>query len=238
MTLLIWLMTWVCFADTVTLNTPYMGDFDVQINGAGNSAVLLVHGDLEDQRNMQGYATLFASPILRTVTLDLAGAGTRAEVDPMYPFMHLEIRTVMAYLQQIGVKDIQCVGSGLGAILCMQAATPQLPLSQLAIISPVHTKYHQSLFSNISTYPKNTPMLVISGQGAESDHTIARLEDILKLELNLVTSYLKGTALMVSNPALEKPLREWVWKEMPHHKRPPVVDVTHKPTVEGEPLPF
>ena len=60
----------------------------------------------------------------------------------------------------------------------------------------------------------------------------------MDVELHLVGTYLTGTALMVSNPALEKPLREWVWKQMPHHKRPPVVDVTHKLTVEGEPLPF
>lgn len=238
MSLFLWLLSIVCWAETVTLSTPYMDEFTVQINGQGDSAVLLIHGDQEDAANMQGYAKLFASPKLRTVTFDLPGSGSRADVMPMHPFMHLEVRTVMAYLRELGVKDIQCVGSGFGAILCMQAATTTMPLSQLAIISPVHTKYHQSLFSNLDAYPKNARILVLSGQNTDADHTIARLEDKLTVELYLVEGYMTGTKLMVSYPALEKPLREWVWKQMPHHKRPPVVNVEHKLTVEGEPLPF
>ena len=150
MSVLLWILGAICQAETISLSTPYMGEFVVQMEGTGSNAVLLVHGENEDSRNMQGYATLFASSKLRTVTMDLAGSGSRETADPMYPFMHLEIRTIMAYLREIGVQDIQCVGSGFGAILCMQAATEVLPFSQIAIIGPVHTKYHQSLFSNLS----------------------------------------------------------------------------------------
>ena len=35
-----------------------MGEFVVQMEGTGSNAVLLVHGENEDSRNMQGYATL------------------------------------------------------------------------------------------------------------------------------------------------------------------------------------
>ena len=131
----------------------------------------------------RGTRDFFASRKLRTVHFDLAGSGGRSKEEAYYPFMHIEVQAIIKHLQNKGVKDIQCVGSGFGAILCMQAISEATPVSQIGIISPVHTKFNQSLFSNIESYPKLHPIFVIMGTDTIGEHCLSRLENHRKVLL-------------------------------------------------------
>ena len=235
---MLWALMTAVWAKTITLSTPHMGKFTVEQQGRGKSAVIFVHDAHEDARNMKRLADLFASPKMRTVYFDLPGSGERAEEEALHPFMHIEVQTIILYLQAKGVKDIQCVGSGLGAILCMQALSESTPLSQIAILGPVNTKYHQSLFSNLKAYPQDHPILVISSQDRVAELCIARLEEEHEVLLYLTDGYQRGTRLIVIDPSLEKPLRDWVWKKIPVKSKSPKVNIEHETKVTGRPLPF
>ena len=226
------------WAKTITLSTVHMGSFSVEQKGRGKSAVIFVHDTHEDARNMERLADLFSSPKMRSLSFDLPGSGTRSEEDALHPLMHIEVQTIILYLREKGVRDIQCIGSGLGAILCMQAISDLTPLSQIAILGPVNTKYHQSLFSNLDAYPDDHPILVLSSQDRVAELTIGRLEEEHEVLLYLTDGYQRGTRLIITDPSLEKPLRDWVWKKIPVKGAVPKVDITHETKVTGRPLPF
>ena len=233
-----WALITAVWAKSITLSTPHMGKFNVEQKGRGKSAVLFVHDAHEDSRNMERLAGLFASPKMRSIYFDLPGSGDRSDQEAQHPLMHIEIQTIILYLQAKGVKDIQCVGSGLGAILCMQALSEATPLSQIAILGPVNTKYHQSLFSNLDAYPQDHPILVISSQDRVAELCIARLEEEQEVLLYLTEGYQRGTRLITTDPSLEKPLRDWVWKKIPVKANSPKINIEHETKVSGRPLPF
>lgn len=224
-------------AETVTFNTPFMGNFPVEVAGDGPRAVIFVHGEGESADSMARLADFFASPKLRTAHFDLAGSGARTESDALYPFAHVEVQAIIAYFRSNGVKDVQCVGSGFGAIACMHAISEATPLSQIGIIDPVHTKFNQSLFSNIDAYPKMHPIFVIMGGNPVGEHCLARLEEHRTVLLFGTTSRKPGMELLIHHPDLETHLRDWVWKKIPDRRAPPV-DMTHDVPVKGETLPF
>ena len=238
---MIWTWILMCvqlaIAESITLNTPFMGDFTIEQQGKGKRAVIFVHGENESASNMTRLSDFFASRKLRTVHFDLAGSGNRATEEAIYPFMHLEVQAIIKHLRADGVKDVQCVGSGFGAILCMQAISESTPLSQIGIIDPVHTKFNQSLFSNIDAYPKMHPIFVIMGAGPVGEHCLARLEEHRKVLLFGTSSRKPGTELLITHPDLEEHLRDWVYKRIPNRRAPPI-DMTHETTLTGEPLPF
>jgi pimeloyl-ACP methyl ester carboxylesterase len=238
---MIWTWILMCvqlaIAESVTLNTPFMGDFVIEEDGKGKRAVIFVHGENETGAHMSRLSDFFASRKLRTVHFDLAGSGERSNEDAVYPFMHLEVQAIIKHLRADGVRDVQCIGSGFGAILCMQAISETTPLSQIGIINPVHTKFNQSLFSNIDAYPKLHPIFVIMGSDTNGEHCLARLEEHRNVLLFTSSSRKPGMELLITHPDLEEHLRDWVWKKIPDRKAPPI-DMTHETTLKGEPLPF
>ena len=101
---MIWMWILMCvqfaFADSVTLSTPFMGDFVIEEEGKGKRAVIFVHGENESGAHMARLSDFFASRKLRTVHFDLAGSGERSNEDAVYPFMHLEVQgNIYAYIQ-------------------------------------------------------------------------------------------------------------------------------------------
>ena len=230
---------WVSQAEATPMNiqTPYLGTFTAEVNGGGHKAVIFVHGENESAQHMQRVAEHFATPSIQTVYWDLPGFGTRSEEDPLYPLMHIEVQALIRQLRVSGVRDVQCVGSGFGGILCMQALSKETPLSQIAIIDPVHTKYNQSLLSNVEAYSKLHPIFVILGSNAVAEHAVGRLEEQREVLLFSSTSKQRGMSLLTEDPALETQLGEWIHKRIPERRAPPV-DTTHELTVDGERLPF
>ena len=237
---MMWIWLWLSMlavAAPVTLETPFTGTFTIEQQGKGKRAVIFVHGEDESAEHMARLAEFFATRKLRTVHFDLAGAGARVDEDPVYPFVHIEVQAIVAHLRADGVRDVQCVGSGFGAIACMQAISEQTPISQIGIIDPVHTKFNQSLFSNIDAYPKMHPIFVIMGSDLVGEHCLARLEEHRTVLLFATSSRKPGVELLNTHPELEAHLRDWVWKKIPKRRARPV-DMTHETSVEGEPLPF
>ena len=88
-------------AESVTLTTPFMGDFVIEEEGKGKRAIF-VHGENETGDHMVRLGDFFASRKLRTVHFDLAGSGERSDEDAVYPFMHLEV-CIIKHLRADGV---------------------------------------------------------------------------------------------------------------------------------------
>ena len=105
---MIWTWILMCvhlaIAESVTLNTPFMGDFVIEEDGKGKRAVIFVHGENETGAHMARLGDFFASRKLRTVHFDLAGSGERSSEDAVYPFMHLEVQAIIKHLRADGVR--------------------------------------------------------------------------------------------------------------------------------------
>ena len=228
----------MAMASDIQLANSYNGEFSVDIQGAGERAVIFVHDEGEDKRNFAALAEQMATESLITVNFDLIGHGERSSQPVVDPFMYMDIQTIIVDLQKKGVKDIQCLGVGLGGILCMQAISPQTPLTQIGIISPITTVRHQNLFSNYNAYPKY-PLFVIAGNlDSISLAAILRLEEQRDVLLVNVDSATRGTRLLIETPQLELQLMDWIWGSselMP--KRLPI-DIKQEVEVTGERLPF
>lgn len=226
------------FAKEVMLENSYHGRFIADIRGRGKKAVIFVHDDGSSKKNFEGLAEQLASKNLRTVNFDLVGHGNRKDTPVIDPFMYLDIQTIIKKLRKSGVRDIQCVGVGLGGILCLQAISEQTPMSQVAIISPVSPVRHQSLFSNIDAYPQFPLFVIAADQDAVALQAIVKLEEKREVILLNAKSSERGTILLVQHPELEKDLREWIWKRSKYLRKKPPLTIDAKIEVKGEKLPF
>ena len=198
-------------ASTVTLTNPYSGNFPVEIQGEGERAVIFVHDHAQDQRNFGFLARKMASQKLQTATFDLSGHGERADQEKDFPFMHLDVRTIAQHLQSKGVTDLQCVGEGFGGIVCLQAIGPNVSFSQIAIISPVTSQHHQSLFAHIPEYSSPRPLMVIVSVGDEHGVRCAeRLERTTEVIVHEVSGNLRGSPILLEHPQMEQELMFWI----------------------------
>ena len=218
-------MIGLVFAASVELSNPFSGDFSVDVKGKGDSAVIFIHDYASDKRNFAYLSRKLASRKLRTVNMDLSGHGKRKNEEMDFPFMHLDVRTVVQYLQEQGVSDIQCVGEGFGGIICMQALSPQVSFSQIAIISPVALQHHQSLFAHIDGYSSRRGLfLIVSDYDAHGIRTTLRLEEKMDVVVHEVSGTLRGVSILRENPQMERELVRWIlrvpdsvdsWNSMP-----------------------
>ena len=234
---MIYFLLSIVFAEPLTLQNAYNGKFTINVEGAGDKAVIFVHDDGGDKRNFEGLAGQMANESLRTVTFDLIGHGERTDTVPMDPFIYLDIQTIILQLRKDGVRDVQCVGAGFGGTLCLQAITTQTPMSQVAIISPITPIRHQSVMSNIDAYP-DFPLFVIAGaQDAISLPAVLRLEEKRTLLLLNPNTSKRGTIILIEYPEMEKELRMWIWKKSDKFPRSPMkIGATIE--VKGEKLPY
>lgn len=228
----------IVFAKEIILENPYNGKFIADIEGEGKRAVIFVHDDGSDKRNFAALSHQLANQNLRTVNFDLVGHGERTEARVVDPFMYLDIQTIIKNLRADGVRDVQCVGVGLGGILCMQAISEQTPISQIAIISPISPSRHQSLFTNIDSYPDFPIFVIAADQDPISLSAILRLEEKREVILLNPNSLHRGTILLIENPELERELRTWIWKNSDLMRKKPPMKIDVKIEVEGERLPF
>lgn len=226
------------FAKEVMLKNSYNGKFAADIRGKGRKAVIFVHDDGASKSHFEGLAVQMASRNLRTVNFNLVGHGERKNVHVVDPFMYLDIQTIIKELRDDGVRDVQCVGAGLGGILCMQAISEQTPMSQVAIISPASPVRHLSLFTNIDSYPQFPVFVIAADQDPIALPTILKLEEKREVILLNPSSTERGTILLVQHPELEKELRDWIWKKSKLMRKRPPIKLNTKIKVEGENLPF
>ena len=239
--MILWLGMVVAFAADVLLSNPYNGSFVVDAQGRGKKAVIFVHDDGKDKRNFAYLSGKLATRKLRTVNFDLLGHGERSDEEAIYPLMHTDVRSVIQYLQDQGVTEIQCVGEGIGGTICMQAISDQTPLHQIAIISPVTTLHHQNLFAHIDSYPDRPIMVITADQEAHGMRTTIRLEKELSVSTHLVSDYRRGLVLLLEYPKMEQTLVNWI-RRAPDFRGTwdsvRTVEIDHELNVEGERLPF
>jgi len=209
--MILWVFMTLALAANVTLNNPFSGDFSVEVKGRGDTAVIFIHDYASDKRNFGFLSRKLATRKLRTVNVELSGHGKRSNEETDVPFMHLDIRTVVQYLQKQGVRDIQCVGEGFGGIICMQALGAEVQFSQVAIISPVGLLYHQNLFAHLEEYKSHRPLfLIVSDQDAHGVRTTLRLEERTEVVIFEVKSNVRGVSILVDRPEMERELVKWI----------------------------
>ena len=197
------------------LSNPLNGSLSVDVTGSGQTAVIFVHGYDGDKRNFEYLSGKIASRGLVTVNFDLNGHGSRSQGSKEFLFMHRDVRTIIHYLQQQNITDIQCVGEGVGGIICLQANSEKTPISQVAIISPVGLFEHQSIFLHIEEYQKRSfrPIYVIvSNQDENGIRTTKRLEEQVDVLANFVDTdgTGEGVSLIRQNLHLERELINWI----------------------------
>jgi len=211
--MIVWLFTLITLAAPVQLQNAFSGEFSVDVKGSGSEAIIFVHDYASDKRNFAYLSRKLASRKMTTVNVELSGHGKRSNVEMDAPFLHLEIRTVIEYLQAQGVSEIQCVGEGFGGILCLQAISEKTPLHQVSIISPVALLHHQRLLAHIDAYTSHRPLFIIVSSGdSHGIRTTSMLEERMEVVVHEVGSDLRGVSLIRENPELERLLVKWIYR--------------------------
>ena len=203
------------FAQTVDIATPYFENLQIQIEGAGKHAVIFVHGQNESSQNFHRLSGLFAKEGMMTITYDLPGSGMRNQQEAIGALMHLEIRAIVQYLHTQGVYDVQCVGSGLGGTLCLQANSPQTGISQVALIAPVLYEEEQYLLGNIDAYPDWPILFLVGSTDMDSQRALQKTSNYRKVIEGYAPGIPSGTKVLSANTALENVLMEWIWRTHP-----------------------
>ncbi|MEJ7832750.1 MAG: alpha/beta fold hydrolase [Nocardioides sp.] len=92
--------------------------------GAGDSWVVLIHGQLMPRRMQQPLARALASEGLHVVTLDLLGHGrSDRPADPLVYSMSAFAEQVVALLDHLGAPQAVVGGTSLGANVSLEVAT-------------------------------------------------------------------------------------------------------------------
>lgn len=122
-------------ADTVSTTVPH-SDIVLHRHGAGESAVVFVHGFLDDAHTWDSTIAALSHPGFECVTLDLAGCGERATALGPFTFDRFAA-DVCAALDSIG-KPVVLVGHSMGApVTEIVAASRPEQTRGLALITPI-----------------------------------------------------------------------------------------------------
>lgn len=219
MWLILWMQMAFVWAEDIVLQTQYTGQFTVQTEGQGYRAVIFVPGQEDSKEDFFPVVERTQSAKMRTVVWEMPGKGTRATEEMIAPFLHLEITAIIQYLQAQGVRDIQCVGAGLGGILCMQAISESTPLSQIAMITPVTTELRQNLFTNIDNYPNTDILVMVAFPDVVTEVTIDRLQKHRRVLMRYSTGRFQHALMLVEDPDMVSYLVEWIYKKNPDREK-------------------
>jgi esterase/lipase len=207
------LLICILTAFALELSNPLNGTFSVDVRGSGKTAVIFVHDYDEDKRNFDYLAQKVSSRGLVTVNFDLSGHGARNDSERDMMFMHRDVRTIIQYLHQQNITDIQCVGEGIGGIICLQATSEQTPINQISIISPVGLFQHQSIYLHLDSYRSNSfrPLyIIVSNQDTHGIRATMRLEEQINILPTIVDGSSEGVSLIREYPHLERELINWI----------------------------
>ena len=204
---------------TVSLTTSDESQLQATAQTAnGNRGVILVHDENQTASNWAGTAQLIHARGITTLNLDLRGHGEsrHTSTDDLnesdYQAMHLDIMAAVSWMTEHGVEQITCLGSGLGANLCVQAASRVQEIARVALLSPGFNYQGVTSAAAARELGERPMMIVYSNEDAYSERTSTYIAEHASGAVSLVTrtGLGHGIRMLGRDPSLELMLVDWI----------------------------
>ena len=189
----------------------------------GNRGVILVHDENQTAANWEGTAQMIHARGITTINLNLRGHGeTRNPTDDGldesdYQAMPLDVLAAVTWMTEQGVEQITCLGSGLGANLCVQAASIVNEIDRVALLSPGFNYQGVTSAAAARELGERSMMIVYSDEDAYAERTSNYIAENASGPVSLVTrtGLGHGIRMLGRDPSLELMLVDWVDQSEP-----------------------
>ena len=205
--------------ETVELRTTD----DTEIRGSarisrGNDGVILVHGHEQTSSNWDNTAIALHTRGITTLNIDLRGYGasrdesaeTLTEAD--YQAMPLDILAAVEWMNEHDIERITCLGSGLGANLCLHAASRSEDIERVALLSPGFNYQGVTSAAEARTLGERDMLIIYSSEDAYSEQTSNFIAEHATgpVYIEARSGLGHGIRMLGRNPNLETTLVDWI----------------------------
>jgi len=181
-----------------------------------NKGVVLVHMEGREAADWDYLADKLQRGQLRTVapTLRKHGAATAAgaPTEADWPLMQLDVAAAVAWLRAQGVKEVSCLGAGLGANLCARVAAADPAMVNLVLLSPGLKINGVSALDAMVTYGDRPVLLVASADDRYAAVSADKMASMAKgqVRFELLETAGRGTKMLSREPSLEGTVLSWL----------------------------
>jgi pimeloyl-ACP methyl ester carboxylesterase len=201
-------------AATVSLTTSDGTELSadaIDVNEASRG-VVLVHMDGRDRADWSFIAERISRSGLSTINVDLRGHGSSSgSADPAS--MVQDVQAAIAWLRASGASEVSCVGAGLGANLCAQAAAADADLYGLGMLSPRIDSQGVKSLGAVQTYGDRPSLVVVSADDAAGMRCAGIIVERIAPETSTyieLTAAGVGTQMLSRDLGLENRLVDWL----------------------------
>jgi pimeloyl-ACP methyl ester carboxylesterase len=208
----------VAHAAPVTLKTADGVALKADANGAGTTAVILLHGEGRTRADWASVGADMVRSGMLVVAVDLRGhgesplAGGAALDDAGWAKMSADVQAAVAWARAKGATTVSLVGVDVTGIVALQVAVADPKIASVTLVSPRVSGHGIKISEVLPTY-KDRPILFVAG----STDTIG-VRTVAALETNTVAPYLAsivdggttGPGLFARDPDAGGLLVAWV----------------------------
>ena len=185
-----------------------------QVSPGAKRGVVFVH---QEGRNAEDWRFLLdrvSKAQFTSVAPDLRGHGgsTATITDADYPKMIEDLRASTAWLRKQGVNEVTCVGAGVGANLCAQAAASDPNMVNLVLLSAGMNIKGVTAGDAVQRYGDRPILIVASNDDAQARATANVLNNVAvgQKQLEMMPGSARGTKMLNDNASLEGLILSWV----------------------------
>jgi alpha-beta hydrolase superfamily lysophospholipase len=189
-----------------------------QAGGAAglSKGVVLVHMEGREASDWDYLADKLHRSQLRTVAPTLrkhgaaAAAGAPTEAD--WPKMEQDVMAAVAWLRAQGVKEVSCMGAGIGANLCTRVAAGDPAMVNLVLLSPGLKINGVSALDAMTAYGDRPALIVASADDRYAAVSADKMASVAQgqVRFELLPEAGRGTKMLSRDPSLEGTVLSWL----------------------------
>jgi len=182
----------------------------------GDRGVILVHDKDQTGEAWTSVSEALSQMGLTIISVDLRGHGASSDAAQLdensYQAMSQDVLAAGKWMDRHGIEQVTCVGAGLGANLCLQAAAKSVRIGRLALLSPGFNYEGVTSISVASELGQRPMLVVFSDDDTYALQTSMVLVDkvVGKVQLEARSGLGHGTRMLSREPDLETLLVDWI----------------------------
>jgi len=180
--------------------------------------VVLVHGEDQSSKIWNSTAQTLSDQGITVLSIDLRGHGESSIADGAsleetdYKAMTQDVLAASQWMERNGVEQITCLGSSLGANLCLQAGAASSSIDRMALLSPGFNYLGVTSVSSASNVGERPILVLFSEEDKYALQTSLVLSDRASgpIQIEARSGLGHGTRMLARDPELEELLLNWL----------------------------
>ena len=178
--------------------------------------VILVHGDGGSSNDWEFFANRLKRTGFHTLSIDLRGHGASRHSGRLgpedYTAMKTDVVGAVAWLKAKGVEELTLIGAGLGANLCLQAASENAEIAKLVLLSPRHRVKGVTVDGFLSGYGERPLMIAVSVEDSYASKTSLLLDSqaLGQRKMEILSNAGSGTQMLDRDSSLASTIQAFL----------------------------